>query len=129
MNGRYLLDTSIIIELLLDDQIVTSQLGKAESTFLPGIAIGDLHFGARKSARQQENLEQINRLVDVSIVLPCDVETGYWYGIVKDNLRRSGKPILENDVWIAALARQHNLTLATRDRHFEAVGELNVEMW
>jgi tRNA(fMet)-specific endonuclease VapC len=35
----------------------------------------------------------------------------------------------ENDIWIAALALQHDLTLATRDIHFEAVEGLKIEMW
>lgn len=63
------------------------------------------------------------------MVLPCNEETGYWYGITKDKLRRKGYPIPENDIWIAALAMQYGLLLATRDKHFLLVEELKVEMW
>jgi len=67
--------------------------------------------------------------VIAGVVLACDGETGYWYGIVKDKLRRSGNPIPENDIWIAALALRHRLSAATRDKHFEAVEGLKVEIW
>jgi len=51
------------------------------------------------------------------------------YGRVKNELHRKGTPIPENDVWIAALALQHGLAVATRDRHFDAVDGLCVEAW
>ena len=129
MSGKYLLDTSIIVDLFANDEIVISQLEDAESTFVPSIAVGELHYGVRKSTRAIENLKQIEKLTMVSVVLPCDGETGYWYGIVKDKLRRIGNPIPENDIWIAALAMQHGLKLATRDKHFDVVDGLEVEMW
>lgn len=129
MNGKYLLDTSIIVELFANDRAVHKCLEKAESVFIPSIAVGELYYGAIKSARMQENMEQVKRLVSISIILNCDTDTGYWYGTVKNQLRQDGKPAPENDIWIAALALQHDLTLATRDKHFEAVEGLKVEMW
>lgn len=129
MNGKYLLDTSIIVDLFANDRAVHKRLEKAESVFIPSIAVGELYYGAIKSARMQENMEQVKRLVSISIILNCDTDTGYWYGTVKNQLRQDGKPAPENDIWIAALALQHDLTLATRDKHFEAVEGLKVEMW
>ncbi len=129
MRGKYLLDTSVIIGLFAKDEATITQLERAKSVFIPSIAVGELHYGARKSARVEANLEQINRLVAASVVLPSDGETAYWYGIVKDRLRRMGKPIPENDIWIAAIALQHHLTLATRDKHFQVVEGLRVTMW
>jgi tRNA(fMet)-specific endonuclease VapC len=74
-------------------------------------------------------LDQIDQLVNTGVVIPCDEVTGYWYGIVKDILRRKGHPIPENDIWIAALAIQYGLSLATRDKHFLIIENLKVEMW
>jgi tRNA(fMet)-specific endonuclease VapC len=129
MNGKYLLDTSIIIELFANDQAINKYLEEAESVFVPSIAVGELYYGANKSDRMQENMEQVKRLVSISIILNCDADTGYKYGAVKNQLRRDGKPVPENDIWIAALALQHDLTLATRDKHFEAIKGLKVETW
>jgi len=106
MSGKYLLDTNIIIGLFASDQAIQARLEKVESIFIPSIAIGELHYGARKSSRVEENLSKINQLLTESVVLAIDGETGYWYGIVKDQLRRTGNPIPENDIWIAAIAMQ-----------------------
>jgi tRNA(fMet)-specific endonuclease VapC len=129
MSGNYLLDTSVLIELFAKDKNVLARLESAESTFIPSIALGELHYGARKSSRTEKNLEQLGALASQAVILPCDAETSYWYGIVKDSLRRAGQPIPENDIWIAAMALQHGLTLATRDNHFQAVENLQREMW
>lgn len=129
MSGNYLLDTSVLIELFAQDTDILARLEGAESTFIPSIAMGELHYGARKSSRIEKNLEQLEKLASQAVILPCDSETSYWYGIVKDGLRKTGQPIPENDIWIAAIALQHGLTLATRDNHFQAVESLQIEMW
>ena len=51
------------------------------------------------------------------------------YGEIKNALRIKGRPLPENDIWIAALARQHDLMLVTRDTHFEQIDDLNVTSW
>ncbi|MEM9595846.1 MAG: PIN domain-containing protein [Acidobacteriota bacterium] len=48
---------------------------------------------------------------------------------MREELRTQGRPIPENDVWIAALARQHDEPVVSRDRHFEAVQGLRVVAW
>ena len=68
-------------------------------------------------------------LVQQSIVFPCDLETAQWYGIIKDQLRRKGRPIPDNDIWIAAIAMQYDLILVTRDSHFDEVESLQTEHW
>ncbi len=50
-------------------------------------------------------------------------------GIIRDALRAVCKPIPDNDIWIAATARQHDLVLITRDAHFGHVPDLTVEAW
>jgi len=64
-----------------------------------------------------------NYLLDTSVIIDLFSEDG----IVKDQLRKIGKPIPENDIWIAALTLQHNLSLATRDKHFENIEGLVIE--
>ena len=58
-----------------------------------------------------------------------DISTARIYGRVKNALRQSGKPIPENDIWIAAVALQHDLTLITQDAHFEHVLGLATKAW
>ena len=80
MSGNYLLDTSVLIELFAKDQDILAKLEKAESTYIPSIALGELHYGARKSSRIEKNLEQLGQLASEVVILPCDAETSYWYG-------------------------------------------------
>jgi tRNA(fMet)-specific endonuclease VapC len=54
----------------------------------------------------------------------CDTETARQHGAVKNKLRLKGRPLPENDVWIAALALQHDLILVTCDAHFQEVESL-----
>lgn len=129
MSGRFLLDTNIVIALFADDVIVKSNLAQATDVFIPSIVIGELCYGARKSGRVGTNLAKIDEFVAGSTILACDAETARQYGEVKNNLRLKGRPLPENDVWIAALALQHELIMVTRDAHFQEVESLQTIAW
>lgn len=129
MSGKYLLNTNIIIALFADEVAVKSNLAQADEVFISSIAIGELCYGARKSRRSKENLERIDELVATTAVLGCNIQTARYYGEVKNKLRLKGRPLPENDIWIAALALQYNLTLVTRDAHFQEVENLQIIAW
>ncbi len=129
MSGKYLLDTSVIIALFANDAAVKDNLEKADEIFIPCIAIGELYYGAWKSARTQENLARIDEFAADNVVLECNSGTARRYGEIKNALREKGRPIPENDVWIAAIALQHDLTVATRDTHFNEITNLKVAIW
>ncbi len=129
MSGRYLLDTNIIIALFADDAAVKEQLAQADEVFASSIAIGELCFGAYKSGRIKENRARIDDYAGNNVVLGCDIGTAYHYGEIKHALQRKGRPIPENDVWIAAVALQHDLTLISRDTHFKEIDDLKVMTW
>ncbi len=128
-NGRYLLDTSIIIALFADDAGVKGHLANADEIFIPCIAVGELYYGAWKSSRTRENVERIDRFAADNVVLECNSETARHYGEIKNTLRGKGRPIPENDIWIAAIALQYDLTVATRDTHFGEITSLKTAMW
>lgn len=128
-TGRYLLDTNIVIALFADEAAVKARLATAAEVFVAATVLGELCFGARKSGRPAANLARVDQFAVAAAVLPCDAETARHYGEVKDRLRLKGRPIPENDIWIAAVALQHGLTLASRDAHFGDVDGLPVEPW
>ena len=126
----FLLDTNAIVAALGRERAILARIeGAAGALYVPAIALGELHFGARKSARVGENLRKIEGFAARAQVLPCDEETARLYGEIKDSLRRRGRPIPENDLWIAAVALQHGLALVSRDAHFEHVEDLRLERW
>ena len=129
MNGRFLLDTNIIIALFAKDPVIHEHVLNAEEIFVPCIAIGELYFGANKSLRVKNNHARIDEFVLKNTVLPCTTDTAKRYGKIKNHLKEKGQPVPENDIWIAAIAQQFGLTLASRDSHFNAVESLKVEVW
>ena len=129
MTGRFLLDTNAVISVFASDALLQARLSGAAEVFIPSMALGELYYGARKSSRVTENLEKINEFAARSAVLACDATTAQWYGEIKNNLRAKGRPIPENDIWIAAIANQHDLTLVTRDAHFAEVEGLGTVAW
>ena len=129
MNGKYLLDTNIVIALFASDANVQIKLGGASEVLISSIVFGELYYGARKSGRAEANVQRVDELLASSAVVDCDGETSQHYAVIKNNLRLKGKPIPENDIWIAALALQHDLVLVTRDAHFQEVQNLATETW
>lgn len=90
MSGSYLLDTNIIIALFADEAEVKSSFAGANEVFISSITVGELCYGAMKSARSTENLQQIREFVANITVLNYDVETAHHYGDVKNKLRLKG---------------------------------------
>lgn len=129
MNGKFLLDTNIVIALFRKDKSVLSQLRIADEVFIPIIVLGELYYGARKSVHTEENVERIRDLANSAMVIGIDENIAEMYGTVKDMLRASGKPIPENDIWIAAVAKEYGLTVVSRDEHFREIEDLHVEEW
>ncbi len=93
------------------------------------ISLAELYAGAYRSARPEKNLQQITRFLDAVDVLLPDESTPEIYGRISAQLARAGTPIPQNDIWIAAIALQSNLPLATSDRHFQYVTGLSVLFW
>ena len=129
MNGKLLLDTNIMIAIFAGDAEVKTSLAGANEIFVPSIALGELYYGAHKSSRVEANIVRINEFAASSSVLTCDTETSQAYGKLKNTLRIKGRPIPENDIWIAAIAKQYELTLVSRDEHFKEIDELSVVSW
>ena len=129
MSGRLLLDTNVVVALFGDDSVVVSTIADATEVFLPAIVIGELWYGALKSAHRDDNLQRIRELAAALPVLAADRAVAEMYGDIKQALRAKGRPIPENDIWIAAIARTHELEIITRDDHFDAVDDLQRHRW
>ena len=129
MSGRYVLDTNVVIALFANDVAVVERITGADEVFVPSVVIGELYYGARRSGRVDANLARVNEFATESAVLSCDIGSAQRYGEIKDELRKKGRPIPENDIWVAALALQHDLTLVSRDEHFRQVSALRADAW
>jgi tRNA(fMet)-specific endonuclease VapC len=115
------LDTNAAIALLGGDATASAAIKDFQLLCLPVQVIGELQYGAINSARPKENLQAIAGLLSRATVLVADQATATMYAEIRAALKSAGRPIPENDVWIAASCVQHSLPLATRDAHFRNV--------
>ena len=130
MSGNYLLDTNIVIGIFANESAIVEKIKLySASLYIPSIVIGELFYGAEQSSKKEENRQKIDAFALVSLVVECDIATARFYGKIKSQLKLKGTPIPENDIWIAALAMQHQLILATRDKHFNTIEMLSIEDW
>jgi len=129
MSGRFLLDSNIVIAIFAEESTVLERIAAAEEVFVPAVALGELYYGARKSGRSETNIAHIDEFAAAATVLSCDAITAQQYGRIKNELRLKGRPIPENDLWIAAIAAQHGLAVVSRDDHFAQVTGLPREVW
>lgn len=130
MTGNsVVLDSSVIVRHFRNAAEVSDKLAAYEELYVPQTALGELYYGAFKSARREENLWKIERFLVASNVLGTDNETARQYGKIAAQLARDGTPIPQNDVWIAAVAIQCGLPLATTDAHFQRIEGLSILFW
>lgn len=129
MPGRVLLDSSILVDHLRGDSALDSRLAESDEIFVSVVALGEMLYGVRRSTRPEAGRALVDELMAGVRVLPCDRVTAEAYSRLKDALRRKGRPIPDNDLWIAATAVQHGLTLAERDEHFSEIDGLDHVRW
>jgi tRNA(fMet)-specific endonuclease VapC len=96
---------------------------------LPVVVLGEFRFGLRGSRKRSVIEPQLDFLEQTVRVLDITRETATVYATVRFELKQRGKPIPENDVWIASLARQHGLSVMSRDVHFDAIPGIQRLCW
>ena len=129
IGNKYLLDTNIIIAWLQGEAAIANKIEKAEEVHIPIIVVGELYYGATFSNHLQKNIKEIKKVTSNYNVLLIDEGTAINYGNIKTELRKIGKPIPENDIRIAAIARQYELTVVTRDNHFKTIDSISLQNW
>jgi len=123
---RVAVDTNRLTDLLRGDARLAERLGACDEVWVPLMVLGEIKAGFLGGAQRHRNEALLQRFLakaTVSVLLPGR-ETAEHYGRIFVQLKRAGTPVPDNDLWIAALALEHDLTLITRDRHFERIGQL-----
>jgi tRNA(fMet)-specific endonuclease VapC len=92
------------------------------------VALGEscLASGSRERAKLEQWIEEVK---DSCALMAADANTAGQYAEIREELRAAATPIPENDIWIAALCRQHQLAVASRDGHFDKVRGLKRVEW
>ena len=125
----FLLDTNIIVPWINLDYDLADKINKSDTIYIASVVIGELYYGAMNSIHIQKNIDRIDWAIASFPKLKIDEITSLEFGKIKAVLKKKGKPIPDNDIWIAALTIQHKLTLVTRDKHFAEVTGLHIKHW
>lgn len=136
MTKRYLLDTNILIDFLEGKPSVVEQVLKigTQQCCMSVISLHELYFGAYLAKEKKEEyfdkeIKKIKKLSEYFTILPLDTN-GEEYGKIKYTLRKTGKPVDEFDMIIAAHAISEGLTIVTDNlKHFENMPDVKVENW
>lgn len=117
------LDTNVYSGFKRGVPAAVSALQAAREIHIPLIVLAELLAGFAAGTRDEANRQELARFMAsprVSVLNP-DQGTARHYADISAALRANGAPIPTNDLWIAAIARQHRLSLLTFDSHFAAV--------
>jgi tRNA(fMet)-specific endonuclease VapC len=116
-----IVDTNALSAAADDDPAVIAILGRADQMAIPVIVLGEYRFGIAQSRNRAKYEGWLTGLLRDCVVLDINEPTTHHYAGIILELKRIGKPIPTNDLWIAALCRQHSLPLLSRDHHFDLV--------
>ena len=126
MEVRVALDTNRLTDLFRGDRGLADQLGYCDEIWIPLVVLAEIKAGFLGGTQQNRNEALLQALMakpTVGVLMPTRA-TAEHYARLFVQLKRAGTPIPDNDVWIAAMVLEHNLTLITRDRHFECIPQL-----
>lgn len=128
----YMLDTNICIYVMkvYPPTVLEKFNALAEQLCISSITLGELHYGAEKSARRETNLRAIAEFAARLEVLPFGDKAAAHYGQVRAELERQGTPCGSHDMQIGGHARSEGLTVVTNNlREFSRMPGLRTENW
>ncbi len=124
-----IVDTNALSAAADDDPAVIAILTRADQMAIPVIVLGEYRYGIAQSRHRATHESWLAALLRDCAVLDINEPTTLHYAKIVLELRRTSKPIPTNDLWIAALCRQHSLPLLSRDRHFDLVTGMKRIAW
>ncbi|MGD1103243.1 MAG: type II toxin-antitoxin system VapC family toxin [Terriglobia bacterium] len=116
-----ILDTNALSAAADREPAALEVVARAERLAVPVIVLGEYRLGIAPSRRRTDYENWLREWIRTVTVLDIDEETTHHCAVIGLELKRSGKPIPANDLWVAALCRQYSLPLISRDRHFDVV--------
>ena len=125
MNGN-LMDTNVIVRVLNGDRELINELSKISSLCTCTVVLGELMYGDAKSAHVVQNKQNAKSFCSRYPLLGVSNIVAEFYGEIKKDLLSHGNVMPENDMWIAATALANDMTVITRDKHFEHIQNLMV---
>ncbi len=120
------LDTNIAINILNGNKKTIDICSKYYPIYLPITVCGELMFGAINSRNSKDNIFKYQNFITECQILNTTSLVALEYAKIRKSLKELGKPIPENDIWIAALCKSYDILLATQDKHFKNITDLSI---
>jgi predicted nucleic acid-binding protein len=124
-----ILDTNALSAVADGDASAMDLVAGADHVAVPVIVLGEYRLGIAQSRHRASYESWLRQWIAAVTVLDIDDGTTRSYSTIGLELKRNGKPIPTNDLWIAALSLQHSLPLVSRDKHFDLVAGLRRLDW
>jgi len=124
-----IVDTNALSAFADGSSLAIAVLESVSEVSVPVIVLGEFRYGITHSRRHREYEAWLEQYLPAFRVLDVTAETALEYALLRSELRDLGKPIPANDIWIAALCRQYDLPLLSRDAHFDHVKRLRRQDW
>jgi predicted nucleic acid-binding protein len=124
-----ILDTNALSELAEGDLHLRKAIENEDDLALPAVVLGEFLYGIRQSRKRSQYESWLDVFRDRYPVLSIGPETAAAYADIRAELRAAGRPMPSNDLWVAALGREHRFGIVTRDRHFKAVSGITLVPW
>lgn len=124
-----ILDTNALSAFVDGDEKLLRILEKESELAVPAIVFGEYLYGIQQSRWRKSYEAWLRTNLGLFDLLPAARKTAEQYSEIRRELRSAGTPIPTNDLWIAAVAREHQVPLATRDAHFRAVRGIHLLTW
>ncbi len=124
--SRILIDTNAYSALVGGDGRIADILCRHEAILFSPVVIGELYDGFLNGTRNAENRAILDRFREKprTVCVPITDYTSEWFAEIKRMLRKKGRPLPINDVWIAASCMEHGAALLTLDAHFAEIDGL-----
>lgn len=128
--NQLLIDTNLYVAFKRNHPATIDLLRHAATIALNTIVLGELLAGFRGGQREADNRRELDLFLDAPRVslLSVDEETADFFALIFNQLKIQGSPIPTNDIWVAASAMRHGLSLATYDQHFSKIFGLNLKI-
>jgi predicted nucleic acid-binding protein len=124
-----ILDTNGLSALAAGEPKLELLLRRADDVAVPVVVLGEYKYGVQQSRYRLRHERWLREFLVGHRVLAVDEGTTEHYAAIRGELKRRGRPIPVNDLWIAAVARQHGMPLLSRDKHFDVVPGLTRVGW
>lgn len=123
---KILIDTNAYVAFKKNNADAVNTFKQMEYIGINIVVLGELLSGFKGGSKESTNRKELEQFLDSPRVnlLMLDEETAEFYARIYWDLKKRGKPIPTNDLWVAASAMKYGLALFSYDEHFTNIAGL-----